>query len=187
MHEDGVYFGTELHTPPFKRSSSRHLSFQAPPPLARRRLNFSGEQKERVISVTSSSSLNGGRQKGLPMRQAAAVQMKSESGQVTKEHANVEEVLAQGVKNMAMASPAKSPMLSTGSRAMRRWMLVKECRGLDSYDGSSDASLAAQEHSQDRSLSLQERLCAAKVIFGSLLERSKQSIRSPGASREIAK
>jgi hypothetical protein len=60
MYEEGGKFGIDLRASPFRRGAGRLLSFQAPPQTARRGLNFSGEQRERVTSATGSSSLNGG-------------------------------------------------------------------------------------------------------------------------------
>jgi hypothetical protein len=62
LHEDGVHFVKELRTSPFKRGASRFLSYQAmATPQVRKGLNFSGEQRERVMSHTSSSSQNSQR------------------------------------------------------------------------------------------------------------------------------
>jgi hypothetical protein len=62
LYEKGARFGTELRTSPFKRGAGRLLSFHATSSPAKRGLNFSGEQKDRVVSHTSSSSLNAHRQ-----------------------------------------------------------------------------------------------------------------------------
>lgn len=96
-----------------------------------------------------------------------------------------EETLVQGVKHMAMASLAKPPAPAVGKMGDVSMDAGARVSGLDSYDGSSDASLAAQEHTQDHSLSIQERLRAAKMRSGHPERRT--SLRSPGASRDIAK
>jgi hypothetical protein len=60
--EEGTRFGTELRASPFKRGANRFLSFQATAsPSAKRGLNFSGEQRDRVMSHSSSSPPNAAR------------------------------------------------------------------------------------------------------------------------------
>jgi hypothetical protein len=58
--------------------------------------------------------------------------------------------------------------------------------GLDSYDGSSDASMSVQKDREERPVGVQERLRAARAKAGGQQER-KSATRSPGALKEIAK
>jgi hypothetical protein len=62
LYEEGERYGIKLRTSPFKRGAGRLLSFHATSSPTKRGLNFSGEQKDRVFSHTSSSSLNANRQ-----------------------------------------------------------------------------------------------------------------------------
>jgi hypothetical protein len=109
-----------------------------------------------------------------------------------------EEVLVCGVGKLAMQTPVKATgpakrssqegIKGQGAGAeydMRHEGWDKISR-LDSYDGSSDASMAKQEDEQERLSGLQERLQAAKVKTGGQQER-KSTMRSPGAQRDITK
>jgi hypothetical protein len=58
LYEDGKRFGVELRASTFKRGAFRVLSYRATAPPAKQGLNFSGEQRYRVFSHSSSSSLN---------------------------------------------------------------------------------------------------------------------------------
>lgn len=65
LNEEGVRFGTELRTSPFKKELGRMLSFHVSTPPVKRGLNFSRSQKERVSSYSGSSSLNADRHEKL--------------------------------------------------------------------------------------------------------------------------
>lgn len=54
LEADGTRYGVELRTSPFKRTMSRQLAFQRSAPVAKRGLNFSGAQKAKVTSYTTS-------------------------------------------------------------------------------------------------------------------------------------
>ncbi|KAF8693777.1 hypothetical protein HU200_039200 [Digitaria exilis] len=58
-------FGVELCTLPFKRTMSRQLTFQRTTPVAKRSLNYSRLQKEKVESLVASST-SGGRARMAP-------------------------------------------------------------------------------------------------------------------------
>jgi hypothetical protein len=190
--EEGGAFGKELRASPFKKGARRALSFQAPLQMVRRGLNFSGEQKERVTSAIGSSSLNGGHRKwgerlaGVPLRSSVDAD------------AATEEVLVLGVGKLVMKTPLKAagPAKRSsqegikGQGAGAEYDMCHEGRdkisGLDSYDESSDASMARQEDEQERLAGLQERLRVARAKTGGQQER-RSTMRSPGAQRDITK
>jgi hypothetical protein len=62
IHGGVVNFGKELRASPFKAQAGRKLHFQAsaPAPAAKRGLNFSGQQWDKVVSGSGSSSLSAG-------------------------------------------------------------------------------------------------------------------------------
>jgi hypothetical protein len=115
-----------------------------------------------------------------------------------EEAAATEEGLVRGVRKMVMQTPLKvaSPAKRPGQEGIKGQGAVSEnamrhegrdkISGLDSCDGSSDASMAMQEDEQERLAGLQERLRAAKAKSGGQQER-KSSMRSPGAQKYIAK
>jgi hypothetical protein len=120
--EEGARFGTELRASPFKRGASRFLSFQATAtPLAKRGLNFSGEQRERVMSHSSSSPLNATRQsqpkqsKGqVPRGKSAGVTNSSMKNKATSPEAA--DLLAKGVQDMAVDRSSPVPFPTSKSR-----------------------------------------------------------------------
>jgi hypothetical protein len=194
LHEEGVKFGSELRPSPFKRGAGRFLSFQASPQPVKRGLNFSGDQRERVTSATGSSSLNGGRSGRGEDHHARG------SPRPMGVHAEVpEEALVHGVKKMAVVSPTKPPgsvsspglgadggMQGGGLGTSAQLEARDKVSGLDSYDGSSDASMSVQKDREERPVGVQERLRAARAKAGGQQER-KSATRSPGALKEIAK
>lgn len=110
-----------------------------------------------------------------------------------------EEALVHGVKKMAVVSPLKPPgsvsspglgvgggMQGGGLGASAQPEARGKVSGLDSYDGSSDASMAVQEDRGERPVGVQERLRAARAKVGGQQER-KSATRSPSALKEIAK
>jgi hypothetical protein len=62
-HGGEVRFSIALRASPFKAQAGRRLAIQAsgPSPVAKRGLNFSGQQWEKVVSGSGSSSLSAGR------------------------------------------------------------------------------------------------------------------------------
>ncbi|KAF8648423.1 hypothetical protein HU200_064809 [Digitaria exilis] len=68
---DGMWFGVELRTSPFKRAMSRQLTFQRSMPMAKKSLNYRGLQKEKVESLSASLS-SGGRARMAPRPGSAA-------------------------------------------------------------------------------------------------------------------
>ncbi|KAF8676229.1 hypothetical protein HU200_047100 [Digitaria exilis] len=67
---DGMRFGVELRTSPFKRAMSRQLTFQRSMPMAKKSLNYSGLQKE--VESLSTSLSSGGRARMAPRPGSAA-------------------------------------------------------------------------------------------------------------------
>jgi hypothetical protein len=78
---------------------------------------------------------------------------------------------------MAMGTPQKGASSSGASVDAR-----ERVSGLESYVGSSDASLATQDVIRDRVITMQERLEATKAKDTTFTERQAQ--RSPSAARE---
>jgi hypothetical protein len=91
------------------------------------------------------------------------------------------DALAQGVKRLAM-SQAPTPNSSTASMARSTGGANLRVSGLDSFDGSSEASM---ETGQSVLVSMQERLHTARGKTGSTYERI--AIRSPSAAKDISK
>jgi hypothetical protein len=187
LEEKGERFNIVLRASPCKKGAGRFLSFHATTvPQAKRGLNFSGEQRDQVVSHSSPSSMNANRQQGNATQQIESSVFKrksdAEEGILVK-GANpnmmptVAEVLVKGVQKLAVApSPpllkavAASHMAGTYGEAQR----VLE---LNSFNGSSDMSLGSRQSSL---ISIQERLRLAKAMSGS----PQQSFRNPGATKD---
>jgi hypothetical protein len=110
LYEEGERFGIELRTSPFKRGASRFLSFHATSSPVKRGLNFSGEQKDRVFSHSSSSSLNANRQSQTPQQRVSPADLRGTNraaggvGSTAKAAMSsaAADVLTQGVQKMAL-------------------------------------------------------------------------------------
>jgi hypothetical protein len=143
--EESTRFGTELRVSPFKRRANGFLSFQATAtPSAKRGLNFSGEQRDSVMSRSSSSPLNATRQSQpkqfdgqVPRGESAGGTNSSMMNKATSPVAA--DLLAKGVKDMAVD---RSPPASAQTGKSRSAGLgVQRVSGLDSYAGFSEASM----------------------------------------------
>jgi hypothetical protein len=143
--EEGTRFGTELRASPFKRGANRFLSFQATAsPSAKRGLIFSGEQRDRVMSHSSSSPLNAARH-SQPKQSDGQVSRGKSAGGTNSNMMNkatspaATGLLAKGVQDMAVdrSPPASAPSSKNGSASLG----VQRVSGLDSYAGSSEASM----------------------------------------------
>jgi hypothetical protein len=173
LEGEGERFGIELRTSPFKKGATRFLSFHATGvPAAQRGLNFSGEQRDRVVSHSSSSSMNANRQKRGVMQQSdsAATKRKqnAEEGEVPKGYGeNVMPGVADTLVNLGEGIKPAAQRVS----------------GLDSFNGSSDMSLGS---GQTPPASIQERLRMAKEVVGHAHDR-RQGVRSPGVSKDSIK
>jgi hypothetical protein len=162
LHEDGVHFVKELRTSPFKRGASRFLSYQAmATPQVRKGLNFSGEQRERVMSHTSSSSQNSQRRAHPRADGGGAPGVQAGGGQATS--SGMADILAKGVRDMAVdKNPISTSPLSGGCGVGSG---VQRVSGLDSYMGSSDMSMGSGV-SPFRSEQDRRRVVVAKVKAG---------------------
>jgi hypothetical protein len=180
LYEEGERYGIELRTSPFKRGAGRLLSFHATSSPAKRGLNFSGEQKDRVFYHTSSSSLNANRQGPLAPHGSGSGDQRHAAGggigiggtsKVAMSMAAAE-ALSQDVQKMALGKrprTANSPAVSRDSGVV---VEPQKVSGLDSYNGSSEASLGSDLYAP---ISVQDRLRTAKVkAIGSLLDRRNQ-------------
>uniref|UniRef100_K3Y1S3 Uncharacterized protein n=1 Tax=Setaria italica TaxID=4555 RepID=K3Y1S3_SETIT len=171
LNEEGVRFGTELRTSPFKKELGRMLSFHVSTPPVKRGLNFSRSQKERL----------DGRVVGSSTAKRTVI-------------AEVAEDLVHGVQKMAV--DVIRPSTNVGSVAngrMQDEMLGVNERvcGIDLYNGSSDGTLSTQEESAKNKgaalpLNLHDRLLLAKSKTGGLPDR-KSLVKSPGATKHINK
>jgi hypothetical protein len=92
--------------------------------------------------------------------------------------------LSQGVQKMALGKrprTAKSPAASLGSDAGREAQRVS---GLDSYGGSSEASLGS---GLQKPASIQNRLRSAKAKVLGPQQECKQAIKNSSSTKDIAK
>jgi hypothetical protein len=143
-----VHFGKELRALPFKVQVGRKLHFQAlaPAPTAKRGLIFSGQQWDKVISGSGSSSLSAGRGERVStplgkqpqgMKMAATVKGSNKAAAAS----DAAEVLAIGVQKMAVHGIPLVPS-PTRSGAGGSGILAKPGRervsGIYSFFGSSD-------------------------------------------------
>jgi hypothetical protein len=192
LYEDGERFGVELRASPFKRGAFRVLSFQATAPPAKRGLNFSGEQKDRVFSHSSSSSLNANHQgqtaqgRGSSAEQRNGTNVAAGVGNSVKVSISKADAdgLSQGVQKMALGKrprTANSSAASHGSGAGRETQRVS---GLDSYGGSSEASL---ESGLQKQASVQDRLRSAKAKVLGPQQECKQAVQNSSAAKDTAK
>ncbi|CAL5021215.1 unnamed protein product [Urochloa decumbens] len=141
LYEEGVRFGTDLRTSPFKREIGRQMAFIAAAPAAKRGLNFSGAQREKVASFSASStpSRTGSARMGV----AAAG---GGSGGRTLEN-QMANALAKGVQKLEMKDQVRGKEMDTGLEGIDEvgsGYLKGRVSGLDSYNGSSDGSLFSQ-------------------------------------------
>ncbi|RCV45541.1 hypothetical protein SETIT_9G462500v2 [Setaria italica] len=199
LYEGKARFGTKLRALPFKREVARMLSFQATVPPAKRDLNFSGTQKDKVISFSGSSSLNGGRHGRMqqhPKRQQEK-EDKEADGLATEgrveESSNskfvvtpeVADGLANGVQKMVvdMAVPNGNidPSVVAGCSQDAMMGFPEMVSGIDSYDGSSDGSLSIQEEL------MMSKTAGAPLSLHEQLLRLRLRPASPGASKDINK
>jgi hypothetical protein len=139
-YEEGERFGIEPCTSPFKRGASRFLSFHATSSPVKRGLNFSGEQKDRVFSHSSSSSLNANHQSQTPQQRVSPADLRGTNraaggvGSAAKAAMSsaAADVLTRGVQKMALGKrprTANSPAASLGSGD---GMVAQKVLGLDS-------------------------------------------------------
>jgi hypothetical protein len=179
LYEEGARFGTELRTSPFKRGASRLLSFHATSAPAKRGLNFSGEQKDRVASHTSSSSMNVHRQGPLASKgRSSGDQRQADRGGSGLEGAAkgptsmaAADALSQDVQKMALGKRPRTANSPAASRDSGVSVVPQKVSSLDSYDGSSDALLGSGLNAPS---TMQDRIINAKSKASvSALERSK--------------
>jgi hypothetical protein len=116
----------------------------APAPSARRGLSFSGQQWNKVVSGSGSSSLSAGRREGVSTRAENQVHGVKKADAVGGSNAAttsaVAEAVSAGVQKMAVDGAAPSPVgaRDNGWDAMlgRDWV-----SGIDSYFGSSEGTM----------------------------------------------
>jgi hypothetical protein len=190
LEEEGKRFGIELRASPYKKGASRFLSFHttAVPP-AKGGLNFSGEQRDRVVSHSSSSSMNANRQQRSVVQQndSLAVKRKQNAkvGERPKRYSGnvmpaVADTLAKGVQKMAVDPKHMVQHDQVGNLGEGTELEAQRVSGLDSFNGSSDKSLGS---GQSLPVSIQEPLQLAKVMAGYSQDRH-QGFRSPRASKD---
>jgi hypothetical protein len=187
-YEEGERFGIKLRTCPFKRGASRFLSFHATSSPVKRGLNFSGEQKDWVFSHLSSSSLNANRQSQTPQQRVSPADLRGTNraaggvGSTAKAAISsvVADVLTRGMQKMALGKrprTANSPATSLGSGD---GMVAQKVSGLNSCNGSSEASLGS---GLSAPISVQDRLRTAKAkVTGSQMDH-KQVVKKSTASK----
>jgi hypothetical protein len=190
LEEEGERFGIELRASPFKKGASRFLSFHATGvPPAQRGLNFSGEQRDRVVSHSSSSSMNANRQQRGVVQQSDSSATKrkqnAEVGEMPKGYGGnvmpaVADTLAKGVQKMAVDPKYMVQRDQVGNLGERTKLDAQRVSGLDSFNGSNDMLLGSGQTSP---VSIQERLRLAKELAGHSQDR-RQGVRSPGASKD---
>jgi hypothetical protein len=182
--EEGARFGTDLRASPLRRMASRAMTIEAMKTSAKRGLNFSGSQKDKVASVQSSS---GFEQRGNFLagaaRQTGSADLAGRSdappaAAIPQEVANE---LAHGVQQIAV--DGKTPDLNA--------TLIKErVSALDSFMAPSGESGSVSLHDSGAKGSIKpsvkERMATDKSGKQSGNDR-KLGIKGPGVPRDIDK
>ncbi|CAN6323864.1 unnamed protein product [Urochloa humidicola] len=192
---DEARFGTELRSSPFKRGTAKLLSFHATVPPAKRGLNFSGSQKDRVTSFSASSTPGGSRGGTSRPKPTASIELEGLDVEEQKKRKltrvvtdnpmlgkEIETALVEGVQKMAVENP---PPAVHKEDVLLDMQVKERVSGIESYNGSTDGSLLSNEQSAAKPVempSMQERLHRAK----SKIEQ-KSVLKSPGAARDIDK
>ncbi|RCV42666.1 hypothetical protein SETIT_9G233800v2 [Setaria italica] len=198
VHGDGgIRYGTELRASPHKKEVGRTISFRASPQAAKRGLNFSGGQQDRVLASlkprmsggahsysASSGGVHQNSSKSARVKEGVSMEKMDESpiGEAAVD-LEVESSLAQDVQKMAVdeelldPKPA-APLVDVQGRVA----------GLNSFVDSSEGSLSAQTGvagtSPSMPLSIHDRKSHPKSL-GAVKDIDKQKknkkILKPGA------
>lgn len=156
--DGGVRFGTALRCSPQKRDVGRHFTIPAIAHRAKRGLNFSGEQKERVMAGNRSSN-----------RPSSGSNFKEGGRAGERDGGNSGQEADAGGLAERVASMSVDTNNHDTDEALSKMGLGK-VSGLDSFMDSSTGSLHTRDDSK-RNLSMHERLVEASSAGGRGMEQ----------------
>jgi hypothetical protein len=194
IHGGEARYSIALRASPFKVQAGRRLTFQVTTPVSssRRGLNFSGQQLDKVVSGSGSSSLSAGRRERASTRAGNQVHGVKKADVAGGSNAPVAasavaEALTAGVQKMAVDGDALPPAGAGGNGRDERPGRDR-VSGIDSYLGSSEGTMHEDLTSgtAGNTSYLYDRLQRAKAKVGGAGER-KSPAKIPGATRDINK